>query len=122
MEDWLGDDLPRRVRERHFKTESSRAFGRAVREARLAKGLSIEDGAKLVGITPSYLSDTEQRGHGKVPNRKTIRAIAEAFDVDEIELLTLALEITTDPRRWFNALSDDEAADLRLAYLEGLRE
>jgi transcriptional regulator with XRE-family HTH domain len=66
--------------------ETAGAFIRRVRQAR---GLSLRQFAKLVGISPTYLSHIEV-DHAPPPGPDKLDAIARELSVDPGELLLLA--------------------------------
>jgi transcriptional regulator with XRE-family HTH domain len=41
-------------------TKRRQTFGQVLREARLAKGITLRKFAEMVGISPTYLSQVEQ--------------------------------------------------------------
>ena len=65
-------------------SEDRRAFGRRVRELRLAHGLSQEELAERAGIHRTYISDVE-RGERNV-GLENIKAIAAALEVPAAQL------------------------------------
>ena len=65
------------------------SFGRRVREARTAKGLSLREAA-FPGCSPSFLSRVEA-GH-RVPSQTLIVGMAARFDVEPEELLGRGLD------------------------------
>jgi len=70
-------------------------FGRNVREAREAKGLTQEDLEGLTGIRRSYISDME-RGQ-RNPTIRALQRIAVALSVQPEELLRLPAGATWPP-------------------------
>lgn len=60
-------------------------FGKNVRQARLAKGLTLEAMADEVGLAYSYLGEIE-RGR-KNPTLDVVERIAEVLEADPLELL-----------------------------------
>lgn len=67
---------------------SGKSLGDVVREARVAKGLSLRDLAKKLGKTPSYLSDIEN--DRRVPAEEVLRDLARVLDVDFDDLMARA--------------------------------
>lgn len=65
-------------------------FGEKLREIRLERGMTLRDLADKVNVNFSYLSKIENNKLEYTPSMDTIRAIAKALEVDEIELLKLA--------------------------------
>jgi len=71
----------------------NRSFGGTLKEARIKKGLSINQAAKLTGYSKGYLSELET---GKKANAsiKTCEDLAAAYEMDLEDLLALL------PSRW----------------------
>lgn len=65
-------------------------FGARLRELRQRKGLTLRSLAKAAGVDFTYLSKIETGQPGYFPGAGTIRELAEALDVDAIDLLKLA--------------------------------
>src|SRR5687768_11701065 len=74
---------------------SNGTFGARVRELREAKGIGLRKFAKLVGVTPTYLSKIE-RGEFAPPAEDKVVAIAKALDVNPDEMLALAGRVASD--------------------------
>lgn len=76
--------------------ESARlAFGPAVRIMRQEKKFGLREFAKMVGMSPTYLSKVE-RGEFNPPAERKILAIAQALGKDPDELLALAGKVATE--------------------------
>lgn len=73
-------------RERSRDRAIAVAFGRRVREARLAADLSQEALAEAAGLHPTFISNVE-RGY-RVPSLPTVVRLAEGLKVDPGELVT----------------------------------
>ena len=67
---------------------SNQTLGEIIREARIAKEMSLREATKLLGITPSYLSDIEN--DRRVPAEEVLRNIAKLLDLDFDHLMALA--------------------------------
>jgi len=65
-------------------------FGSKVREYRQAKGLTLRSLAEAAGVDFTYLSKIENGRHGYLPGAETIRDLAQALQIDALELLQLA--------------------------------
>ena len=65
-------------------------FGARLRDLRRRKGLTLRSLAEAAGVDFTYLSKIETGRPGYFPGAGTIRELAEALDVDAIELLKLA--------------------------------
>ena len=70
-------------------------FGRAVKEARRASGLSQRGLAERVGIDFTYLSKIENKRMDP-PSEKVIVALADALATDADELIRLAGKVPAD--------------------------
>lgn len=64
-------------------------FGAALRVLRVDAGVSLSELARIVGVSPAYLSRVEH-GHDPVPTPDRIAAIARALDVPPMVLLEVA--------------------------------
>ncbi len=65
-------------------------FGARVRELRQKKGMTLRSLAEVAGVDFTYLSKIETGRPGYFPGAGTIRELAQALDVDAIDLLKLA--------------------------------
>jgi transcriptional regulator with XRE-family HTH domain len=65
-------------------------FGFTLRELRQKKGMTLRALAEAAGVDFTYLSKMENDKVGYLPGAETIRDLAEALEVDAIELLQLA--------------------------------
>jgi transcriptional regulator with XRE-family HTH domain len=65
-------------------------FGQKLREFRLEKGMTLRALAEAAGVDFTYLSKIENDKVGYLPGAETIRDLAQALEVDAIELLELA--------------------------------
>jgi transcriptional regulator with XRE-family HTH domain len=70
-------------------------FGRAIKDARRASGLSQRDLAERVGIDFTYLSKIEN-DRMDPPSERVIVALADALATDADELIRLAGKVPTD--------------------------
>ena len=71
------------------------SFGAKVRRLREAQNKGLRNFAKIVGMSPTYLSKVE-RGEFNPPSEEKVRAIAEALGQDADELLALAGRLSSD--------------------------
>ena len=71
------------------------SFGALVRREREAKGLGLREMAKLIGVSPTYLSKVE-RDEFPPPAEDKVKAIAKLIDYDRDELLALAGRVASD--------------------------
>ncbi len=67
---------------------STQTLGEIVRDARLAKEKSLREIAKILDITPSYMSDIEN--DRRVPSEDVLRKITRLLDLDFDQLMALA--------------------------------
>lgn len=73
----------------------NQAFGPRLRELRKQAGLSQRELAEKIGVSFTYLSKIES-GVMPPPSEKVLGKLAEALNIDEDELLTLAGKIPAD--------------------------
>ena len=73
----------------------SEKFGMFVRKQREAKGISLRQMAKMIGVSPTYQSQIE-RGQFAPPAEDKIKAIAEILGLDGDGLLALAGKVSSD--------------------------
>lgn len=65
-------------------------FGEHLRELRLKKGFTLRTLADAVGVDFTYLSKIENGKVDYTPSSDKIRALAQALNTDELDLLELA--------------------------------
>jgi len=70
-------------------TKGSKEFGAFVRREREKREIGLREMAKIIGVSPTYLSKVE-RGEFKEPVEKKVRAIAKIIECDPEELMALA--------------------------------
>lgn len=70
-------------------------FGELIRKRRSREGYTLRGFAKMVGISPTYLSKIE-RGDYPPPGEKKIVRIAETLVIDSDLLLAMAGKVATD--------------------------
>src|SRR5215217_5332347 len=71
------------------------SFGALVRREREAKGLGLREMAKMIGVSPTYLSKVE-RDEFPPPAEDKVKAIAEIIDYDADALLARAGRVASD--------------------------
>lgn len=77
-------------------TSSQRgSFGPLVRRERKAREIGLRDMAKMIGVSPTYLSKIE-RGEFSAPSEDKVKAIAKIIGRDADELLALAGRVASD--------------------------
>lgn len=69
------------------------SFGRRIRELRQERGLTQRELAERVERDFSYISKIENDRLEHTPSIRTIRRLAEALEVDELELMELANKV-----------------------------
>ena len=72
-----------------------RAFGALVRREREAKEIGLREMAKMIGVSPTYLSKVE-RDEFPPPAEDKVKKIAEIIGRDPDELLALAGRVASD--------------------------
>ena len=70
-------------------------FGAFVRQERVAKEFGLREMAKMIGVSPTYLSKVE-RDEFLPPAEDKVRKIAEIIKIDVDELLALAGKVSSD--------------------------
>ena len=70
-------------------------FGEFVRRAREAKEIGLREMAKMIGVSPTYLSKIE-RDEFPPPAEDKVRKIAEIIGCDADELLARAGRVSSD--------------------------
>jgi HTH-type transcriptional regulator, competence development regulator len=76
-------------------TGARRRFGAVVRQAREAKEIGLREMARMIGVSPTYMSKVE-RDEFPPPAEDKVRAIAKIIGTDEDELLALAGRVASD--------------------------
>jgi transcriptional regulator with XRE-family HTH domain len=75
--------------------DNDNSFGAKVRRLREAQKIGLRRFAKIVGMSPTYLSKVE-RDEFNPPSEEKVRAIAAALGQDADELLALAGRVASD--------------------------
>jgi transcriptional regulator with XRE-family HTH domain len=70
-------------------------FGALVRQKREAREIGLREMAKMIGVSPTYLSKIE-RGEFDPPAEDKVRKIAEIIGCDADELLARAGRVASD--------------------------
>jgi transcriptional regulator with XRE-family HTH domain len=70
-------------------------FGEFVRREREAKGIGLREMAKIIGVSPTYLSKIE-RDEFPPPAEDRVKAIAQIIKCDVDELLARAGRVSSD--------------------------
>ena len=76
-------------------TGGSEKFGAFVRRKRQRKGVGLRQMAKIIGVSPTYLSKIE-RDEFAPPAEDKVKAIAKILDCDSDELLARAGRVASD--------------------------
>jgi transcriptional regulator with XRE-family HTH domain len=74
---------------------SSEKFGAFIRRKREAKEIGLREMAKMIGVSPTYLSKVE-RDEFSPPAEDRVRAIAEIIECDTDDLLARAGRVSSD--------------------------
>ena len=74
---------------------SGKKFGALVRREREAKEIGLREMAKMIGVSPTYLSKVE-RDEFPPPTEDRVKDIAKAIGYDADELLALAGRVASD--------------------------
>src|SRR6202051_4645958 len=70
-------------------------FGQFVRREREAKGIGLREMAKMIGVSPTYLSKIE-RDEFPPPAEDKVKAIAKIISCDADDLLARAGRLSSD--------------------------
>jgi transcriptional regulator with XRE-family HTH domain len=98
------------------------AFGKAIQEAKLAKGFTLDQLAKKVGTYKGYISGWCS-GNVNPPSAKLVKKVAKVLELDEKRLLVLSFtekapkEIKEFLRKAALAALDAEEADKKLVQV-----
>jgi transcriptional regulator with XRE-family HTH domain len=76
-------------------TAGRESFGAFIRQRREAREIGLREMAKMIGVSPTYLSKIE-RDEFKPPVEDKVRAIAKIIDCDPDELLARAGRVSAD--------------------------
>jgi transcriptional regulator with XRE-family HTH domain len=76
-------------------TRKRATFGQVLREARLAKGITLRKFAEMVGISPTYLSQVEQ-DNVDPPTAERVKKMAELLGANSDEWIALAGRVPED--------------------------
>ena len=74
---------------------SGEKFGAFVRREREAKGIGLREMAKMIGVSPTYVSKVE-RDEFPPPAEDKVKAIAQIIKCDTDELLARAGRVSSD--------------------------
>jgi transcriptional regulator with XRE-family HTH domain len=72
-----------------------KSFGALVRQEREAKEIGLREMAKMIGVSPTYLSKVE-RDEFPLPAEDRVKAIAKIIECDADDLLERAGRVSTD--------------------------
>src|SRR3954451_21134334 len=78
-----------------FMRGGSEKFGAFIRGRREARDIGLREMAKMIGVSPTYLSKVE-RDEFPPPAEDKVTAIAEIIDYDADELLARAGRVASD--------------------------
>lgn len=88
--------------------DTHKTFGFILKQLRLDAGVGLRELAKMIGKSPSYLSEIES-GHASIPSAEMILDIAHALGGHKNELLAAASKI--DPQLTDYVSHQPEVAD-----------
>jgi ribosome-binding protein aMBF1 (putative translation factor) len=91
---------------------SGEKFGTFVRREREAKGIGLREMAKMIGVSPTYVSKVE-RDEFPPPAEDKVKAIAQIIKCDTDELLARAGRVSSDLSDIIKQHPRDVAALLR---------
>ena len=91
---------------------SGEKFGAFVRREREAKGIGLREMAKMIGVSPTYVSKVE-RDEFPPPAENKVKAIAQIIKCDTDELLARAGRVSSDLSDIIKRHPRDVAALLR---------
>src|SRR5713226_7490880 len=80
----------------------NKSCGEVIREARVARGLSLRELARRIDITPSYLSDIEN--DRRVPAEEILRALSEELELDFDDLMARSGRLGSDAVRYMSRM------------------
>ena len=92
----------------------TRTFGAVVRAERTKRGFGLRQFAKMIGVSPTYLSKIERDEFGP-PAEERVVAIAKHLECDQDELLALAGRVATDLKDIIRRRPQEMASFLRSA-------
>lgn len=76
-------------------TGANQMFGAFIRSKREAQEIGLREMAKMIGVSPTYLSKIE-RDEFTPPTEEKVLAIAKILDCDPDELLAMAGRVPSD--------------------------
>lgn len=91
-----GRDGSSRVWKDSMQETRKRHFGEILREKRVAKGFSLRQFAKLIDVSPTYLSLIETGRLERPPTAERVRRMAEMLDESPDEFIALAGRVPED--------------------------
>ncbi len=76
-------------------SQRAKSFGQVLRDARLAKSITLRKFAEMVGISPTYLSQVEQNNVDP-PTAERVKKMAELLGANSDEWIALAGRVPED--------------------------
>src|SRR5258705_1541813 len=92
------------------------AFGPTIRLLRQAKGISLRELARQLGVSPAFLSQIEAGRQHKIPRARIVQ-VAEMLGVSEGYLLSTARQMHPELMKFMS--ETPEAAEFMLAAMRG---
>src|SRR5690349_16794607 len=90
-----------------------KSFGEFIREKRYEKGISLRELARISGLSPTFLSQTE-RNNFNPPSEEKIVAIANALGIEQERLVIMAGKV---PKRIKDLILSDYEVIKLIDYL-----
>ncbi len=92
------------------------AFGPTIRLLRQAKGISLRELARQLGVSPAFLSQIEAGRQHKIPRARIVQ-VAEMLGVEESYLLSTARQMHPELMKFMS--ETPEAAEFMIAAMRG---
>jgi len=92
------------------------AFGPTIRLLRQAKGISLRELARQLGVSPAFLSQIEAGRQHKIPRARIVQ-VAEMLGVSEGYLLSTARQMHPELMKFMS--ETPEAAEFMIAAMRG---
>lgn len=100
-------------------TSGKEKFGAFIRQERMAREIGLREMAKMVGVSPTYLSKVE-RDEFQPPAEEKVRAIAKVIECDANDLLALAGRVSADISKIIKGHRHQEALAALLRTTKGM--
>jgi HTH-type transcriptional regulator, competence development regulator len=87
--------MPKQGTGRQLVASGREMFGAFIRRERIAREIGLREMAKMIGVSPTYLSKVE-RDEFTPPTEEKVRAIARIIECDPDQLLAMAGRVSAD--------------------------